>query len=50
MSLSVDELQVITFETTGEPVDGAVTVTPVPDSPLCPPSWNGTCPETTSLA
>jgi hypothetical protein len=46
MSLSVDELQVTTFETTTEPGDEAVTVTPTPDSPLCVPSWNGTCPET----
>ena len=50
MSLSVDQLQVTSFEITSEPVDVAVTVTPIPDSPLCVPSWNGTCPETTLTA
>jgi len=47
MTISVDQLQVTSFDTTAEPIVVAGPVTPMPvcDSPLCVPSWNGTCPE-----
>lgn len=52
MSISLDQIQVTSFETTPEPVAVAAPATPLPvcDSPLCVPSWNPPCPETGTIA
>ncbi|HEU4559044.1 MAG TPA: hypothetical protein VFS20_14385 [Longimicrobium sp.] len=47
MSLGIDQLEVTSFETVDQPAPVAKPATPLPvcDSPLCVPSWNGSCPE-----
>jgi hypothetical protein len=49
MSISIDQIQVTSFDTMPETSIAVSPGTPLCDSPLCVPSWNPPCPETGTI-